>query len=94
MHRLDDYDGDYYSTTETRHGRKETRLYVVSDLCDDFCNLTFDWPDLESVGVAISFIQERETIPDQAQTHYYVSSDILTAKLIAHVSTPALPHRE
>ena len=28
MHRLVDYDGDYYSTTETSHGRKE-RDYLV-----------------------------------------------------------------
>ena len=87
MHRLVDYDGDYYSTTETRHGRKETPLYVVSKLFDDFVNLSFHWLGMKSVGVAISFRQEREAIPDHAQIRYYISSEVLIAERFASTGT-------
>ncbi|GAB2581474.1 ISAs1 family transposase [Nitrincola alkalisediminis] len=80
MSRLLQYEGDCFSTTESSHGRKETRLYVVSDVFDEFVNLSFDWPGMKSVGVAISFRQEGETIPDHAQVRYYISSEILTAE--------------
>ena len=83
MHRLVDYDGDYYSTTETSHGRKETCLYVVSDFFDDLVNLSSDWSGMKSVGVAISFRQGGQTIPDHAQIRYYISSEVLTAERFA-----------
>ena len=59
MHRLVNYADDYYSTTETSYGRKETRLHVVSNLFDDFVNLSFYWPRIKSVGVAMSFRKKR-----------------------------------
>ncbi|RAU18245.1 ISAs1 family transposase [Nitrincola tibetensis] len=74
MSRLLQYEGDCFSTTESSHGRKETRLYVVSDVFDEFVNLSFDWPGMKRVGVVISFRQEDETIRDHAQVRYYISS--------------------
>ena len=83
MHRLVDYDGDYYSTTETSHGRKETRFYVVRDLFVYFVNLSFNWLGMKCLGVAISFRQEGEIIPDHAQIRYYINTEVLTAERFA-----------
>ena len=38
---------------------------------------------MKSVGVAISFRQEGENIPDLAQIRYYISSEVLTVERFA-----------
>lgn len=38
------YPGDYFSTIEKVHGRKETRFHIVSDVIGDFVELSADWP--------------------------------------------------
>ncbi|RAU19176.1 ISAs1 family transposase [Nitrincola tibetensis] len=80
MSRLLQYESDCVSTTESSYSRKETRLYAVSDVFDEFVNLSSDWPRMKGVGVAISFRQEGDTIPDHVQVRYYISSEILTAE--------------
>lgn len=39
MTRLQQCEGDCFSKTESSHGRKETRVYVVHDMFEEFVNL-------------------------------------------------------
>jgi predicted transposase YbfD/YdcC len=81
---LSDYQGDYYNTEEKGHGRNEQRLHLVSDVFGDFVDLSFEWPHLKTLGVAISFRQEGDNIRDKTMSvRYYISSAKLTAKAFA-----------
>lgn len=81
---LSHYSGDYYNTEEKGHGRSEQRLHLVSDVIGDFVDLSFEWPGLKTLGVAISFRQEGDDIRDKTMSvRYYISSAKLTAKEFA-----------
>jgi len=60
-----------YTTTETAHGRKETRCYAHLPAPSDLPNKE-QWKDLKSIGVAISACVRdgKETI----EKRYYISS--------------------
>lgn len=76
---------DSYSTLEKGHGREETRLYIVSDVPDEFLDFTFEWRDLKKLCVAVSFraeIKETKKEPEM-QVRYYISSASLTAERFA-----------
>jgi predicted transposase YbfD/YdcC len=81
---LSHYQGDYYNTEENGHGRTEQRLHLVSDVFGDFVDLSFEWPGLQTLGVAISFRQEGDNIQQKEMSvRYYISSAKLTAKEFA-----------
>jgi len=81
---LSHYQGDYYNTEENGHGRTEQRLHLVSDIFGDFVDLSFEWPGLQTLGVAISFRQEGDNIQQKEMSvRYYISSAKLTAKEFA-----------
>ena len=81
---LSHYSGDYYNTEEKGHGRSEQRLHLVSDVIGDFVDLSFEWPGLKTLGVAISFRQQSDDIRDKTMSvRYYISSAKLTAKEFA-----------
>ena len=82
---LQNWQGDSYMTKEMSHGRKETRLYVVSDLFDEFVNYSFDWSGMKSLGIALSFREIGDEILDIEDIciRYYISSAELTAERFA-----------
>ena len=84
MNSLSHYQGDYYNTEEKDHCRSEQRSHLVSDVFGDFVDLSFEWPELKTLGLAISFRQEGDDIRDKTMSvRYYVSSAKLTAQEVA-----------
>ena len=56
----------------------------MSDVFGDFVDLSFEWPGLQTLGVAISFRQEGDNIQQKEMSvRYYISSAKLTAKEFA-----------
>jgi hypothetical protein len=68
------------------HGRIEKHLNLVREVFGGFVDLSFDWPRLQMLGVAVSFRQEGDK--NSEPMHYYISSTKLTAK--GHPSTFAV----
>ncbi len=84
LNSLSHFQGDYYNTEEKGHGRTEQRLHLVSDVFGDFVDLSFEWPDLQTLGVAISFRKEGDhSQPKEMSVRYYISSAKLTAEQFA-----------
>lgn len=80
-----DYDGDSFSTQEVSHGRRETRLHIVSDVTPEFCDFEFEWKGLKKLCVALSFrnkVGEREA--SDMSIRYYISSKDMDAKAFSH----------
>jgi predicted transposase YbfD/YdcC len=68
-------------TTETGHGREETRSYIQMPVPDGLAGLE-QWKGIKSIGVVISACVRngKETI----ETRYYISSLAVSVKLFAH----------
>jgi len=49
------YKGDSFDTQEISHGRKETRLHIISNVTPEFCDFEFEWKGLKKLCVALSF---------------------------------------
>lgn len=78
-------EGDLFSTQEISHGRKETRLHIVSDVTSEFYDFEFEWKGLNKLCVALSFRQKKEEkSAEGASIRYYISSKDLDAKEFAH----------
>jgi len=76
-----DCEDDSFSTQEISHGRKETRLHIVSDVTSDFCDFEFKWKGLKKLCVALSFRQKKEEkSAEGASIRYYIFSKDLNAK--------------
>lgn len=88
VRKLLNWTGDSYSTREKSHGREETHLYVVSDLFDEFVNLSFDWKGMKTLGVAMTFQEHKgkELDIEDICIRYYISSANLTATKFAQAS--------
>ena len=83
--RINDPSLDSFVTEEKNHGRKETRLHVISNIPDELIDHTFAWKDLRKVGVAVSFrseINDDKKEPEM-QVRYYISSADLSAEKFA-----------
>lgn len=74
-------DARQHTTTETAHGRHETRNYAHMPVPKDLANAE-SWKGLQSIGVAISACVRdgKETI----ETRYYISSLPVGVKRFAH----------
>ena len=83
LHKLQNWNGDVYTTTEKSHGRTETRMHIVSEVFDEFVNFAFDWKKLTTLGVAIAFRSEGKEAPESVSVRYYISSADLTAEKFA-----------
>ena len=85
LHKVQTWEGDSYSTEERSHGRQETRLYFVSDVFDEFVNLSFDWANMSTLGIAVSFrtVGDEPATPDDLSIRYYISSAKLSAEQFA-----------
>lgn len=83
--RINDPSLESFVTEEKNHGRKETRLHVVSDIPDELIDYTFAWKDLKRIGMAVSFrseINDNKKEPEM-QVRYYISSADLSAEKFA-----------
>lgn len=80
MNVIANYPGDSYVTVEKNRGREESRYHVVSDVTPEFQELSYEWPDLKTVGVVLSFRHEGEGAPAETVVRYYISSATLTAE--------------
>lgn len=83
--RINDPSLDSFVTEEKNHGRKETRLHVISNIPDELIDHTFAWKDLRKIGVAVSFnseINDDKKEPEM-QVRYYISSADLSAEKFA-----------
>ncbi|EEU5967431.1 ISAs1-like element ISEc26 family transposase [Escherichia coli] len=79
------YKGDSFSTQEISHGRKETRLHIVSNVTPEFCDFEFEWKGLKKLCVALSFRQKKEDkSAEGVSIRYYISSKDMDAKEFAH----------
>lgn len=88
MSRLYRYDGDSFETKEKGHGRLEHRMYFISDIIEEFVDLSFEWKGLKTLGVAVSFRQIGDTPPkvEDVCVRYYISSAKLGAREFGEVA--------
>ena len=80
------FSGDSYITDEKNRGRQETRYHIVSEITEEFQELSYEWPGLKTVGVVMSFRQEGDEAPEEPMIRYYISSAELTAKKLAEAA--------
>ena len=80
--KLSQYDGDRFETKEKAHGRTEHRMYFVADIFEEFVDFSFEWPELKTVGAAVSIRQVGDKPPraEDIFVRYYISSAELSAK--------------
>lgn len=83
--RINDPALDSFVTEEKSHGRKETRLHIVSDIPDELIDYTFAWKDLRKIGMAVSFRSDMndEKKEPEMQVRYYISSSDISAEKFA-----------
>lgn len=74
------YPDDSYVTVEKNREREESRYHVVSDGSSEFQEVSYEWPDLKTVGVVLSCRYEGEGAPAETVVRYYISSASLTAE--------------
>lgn len=80
---LQNFDGDSYSTQETSHGRKETRLAIVNDDLSILGDLKDEWPELKKMGIVASFRVDKDIATEKNfSVRYYISSKNLSAKTL------------
>lgn len=83
--RMNDPELESFVTEEKSHGRKETRLHIVSNIPNELIDYTFAWKDLSKIGIAISFRSEinDDKKESEMQVRYYISSADLSAEKFA-----------
>ncbi len=51
----------------------ESRLYLVSDVFDEFVNFSFDWKGMKTLGIAVSARMEGDGFnTDDISISYYI----------------------
>lgn len=81
---LSKYDGPSYSTEEKAHGRTEKRMYFTCEPFDEFVDLAMEWPELKTLGIAVSHQMEGDDKAGEVSIRYYISSAELDAESFAH----------
>ena len=86
--KVQNWSGNSYQTVEKQHGRHETRFYIVSDLFDEFVYLSFDWPGMKTLGVALALrdVDGRDLALEDITLRYYISSAELSAEKLAQAT--------
>ncbi|MCW4153943.1 ISAs1 family transposase, partial [Halomonas sp. 18H] len=59
---------------------------IVSEITEEFQELSYEWPGLKMVGVVMSFRQEGGEAPEVPMIRYYISSAELSAKKLAEAA--------
>ena len=87
MDKINNWEGETYRTEEKSHGRMESRLYLVSDIFDEFVSLSFDWKGMKTLGIVVSARMEGDTFNvDDISIRYYISSAELTAEKLVEAT--------
>lgn len=87
IEKVSQWKGDIFKTEEKSHGRMESRLHIVSDIFDEFVNLSFDWKGMKTLGIILSARMENGVFnTDDISVRYYISSAELTAEEFAHAA--------
>jgi predicted transposase YbfD/YdcC len=73
-------DSDSYSTQESGHGRKETRLSLAVDDLSILGDLVFEWPGLKTLGIVAAVREVGGEPAKDIKVRYYISSATLSAK--------------
>src|SRR5690554_5931122 len=69
----------------TKAGKRPDTI-LSSEVTEEFQKLSYEWPDLKSVDVMMSFRQEGDEMPEAPMIHYYISSADLNAKKLAEAA--------
>jgi hypothetical protein len=77
---LEEPDADTYSTQEKGHGRRDTRLSLVTQDTSVLGDIAFDWPELTTVRNVGSIRQVGDVVPQDITIKYYISFATLNAK--------------
>ncbi|MCE9664052.1 ISAs1 family transposase [Halomonas sp. M5N1S17] len=86
MAKVASFEGGAYVTDEKNRGRQETRYHIVSEITDEFQEISNEWPGMKTLGVVMSFRQEGEGAPEAPMIRYYISSADLSAKKLAEAA--------
>ncbi|MBD1571375.1 ISAs1 family transposase [Aliivibrio sp. S10_S31] len=81
---LSKYDSPSYATEEKAHGRTEKRMYFTCEPFDDFVDLAMGWPELKTLGIAVSHRIEGNDKTGEININYYICSAELDAESFAH----------
>jgi predicted transposase YbfD/YdcC len=80
LEMLQSSEGDTYSTQESGHGRKETRLSLVNDDMSLLGDLALEWPEIKTLGIVAAIRQEGNNPATDMSVRYYISSAKLSAQ--------------
>ncbi|PSJ40077.1 hypothetical protein C7I36_12485 [Zobellella taiwanensis] len=72
-------DSDSYSTQESGHGRKETRLSLAVDDLSILGDLVFEWPELKTLGIVAAVREVGGEPAKDIKVRYYISSAKLSS---------------
>tara|TARA_A100001391_G_scaffold175396_1_gene138208 strand:- start:622 stop:966 length:345 start_codon:yes stop_codon:yes gene_type:complete len=72
--------GDSYVPDEKKRGRQVTRYHIVSELTEEFQEISYEWPSLKKVRVVMSCRQEGGEASEEPMIRHYISSADLSAK--------------
>lgn len=86
MSQLVNFEGDAYVTDEKSRGRQETRYHFVSEFTEAFQELSYEWSELKTVGVVMSFRHDVNEIAQTPTMRYYISSAPLSAQKFAEAA--------
>ncbi|MBF8224040.1 ISAs1 family transposase [Halomonas sp. 328] len=86
MAKVASFTGDSYVTDEKNRGRQETRYHIVSEITDEFQEISYEWPGMKTVGVVMSFRQKGDGAPEIPMIRYYISSAELSAHQFAEAA--------
>jgi len=70
MAKVASFEGDSYVTDEKNRGRQETRYHIVSEVTEEFQELSYEWAGLKTVGVVMSFRQKGDEVPEAPMIRY------------------------
>lgn len=91
QHILDNFDrakpekNSDFKTVENAHGRAEKRLYTTLEVEGDFLDLSYEWPGMKSIGIAISQRKHKGEPEGEFIYRFYILSKHLAAEEFAKV---------
>lgn len=85
MAKVVSFERDAYVTDEKSRGRQETRYHIVSEVAEEFQELSYEFLGMKSVGLVMSFRQVGDEAPEAPMIRYYISSSGLSAKKLASI---------
>lgn len=85
IEKLESANENVLSQTEKCHGREETHHHMVAHDLTGLGDLTFEWPELKSLGYIVSFRTEKGKTTE-ASARFYISSAELSVQEFANAA--------